>query len=65
MTRVWTGKLLTPHRTDLQPNHAARHMQRKIQPVRARAKSLIDDRRRQHHAHAGGAKVMRAAEKNQ
>jgi len=61
LAHEWAGQPFASHRAYFHVDNATRKVQREIQTVRAAAKSFVDDRGRQHHTHAGGAEIMRAA----
>jgi hypothetical protein len=62
---VWTRQPFTSHRTNFHTDHATGQMQREIQPVRAAAKSFVDDRRGQDHPESGRAEILGASKKDE
>ena len=65
LAHVCSGQPLASHRAHFHCDHAARNVQREIQAVRAATESFVDDCGRKHHAHTGGAEIVRPAQKDQ
>src|SRR5918995_473117 len=65
MAMEWAGEPFTTNRADFHRDNAIGHEERENQTVRATAKSLVDDGRRQDHPQSVGTEVLSAAEENQ